>query len=251
MRAKSAPWAGSTAVTWAILDARRRTVHSGTVGQPLRCLRGVDRPLYSSQEDRVSRRPHRSSQSVEEGHDKHPYRPPLAPGAALRLAAAPLTGVAQADNGAAAGDGSNAAVSALGASGIGGDNFGNSSTTQRRAVGAGASNQSDLAQAAAFTAIDQHHFNPAVDHTDLWSSLGPGVTRYDRGERPPERAREDATRGKTRTPNSIRGGALEEREGEGCTRRACNRCECLRRYEDARAARRAGAHRAAARREQR
>ncbi|NEA39743.1 hypothetical protein [Streptomyces sp. SID11385] len=94
----------------------------------------------------------------------------LAAVAALPLAAALFTGVAQADNGAVAGNGSNAAVSTIGASGVGGGNFGNSSTTQQQAVGAGASNQSNTAQVegSAFTAIDQHNFNLAVDHTDLW-----------------------------------------------------------------------------------
>ncbi|EGJ76122.1 putative secreted protein [Streptomyces sp. Tu6071] len=94
----------------------------------------------------------------------------LAAVAALPLAAALFTGVAQADNAAVAGNGSNAAVSTNGASGVGGDNFDDSSTTQQQAVGAGASNQSNTAQVAgsAFTAIDQHNVDLAVDHTGLW-----------------------------------------------------------------------------------
>ncbi|ASY33935.1 MULTISPECIES: hypothetical protein [unclassified Streptomyces] len=95
----------------------------------------------------------------------------LAAVAALPLAAALFTGVAQADNAAVAGNGSNAAVSTTnGASGVGGDNFDDSSTTQQQAVGAGASNQSNTAQVAgsAFTAIDQHNVNLAVDHAGLW-----------------------------------------------------------------------------------
>ncbi|MCX5558934.1 hypothetical protein [Streptomyces sp. NBC_00038] len=92
----------------------------------------------------------------------------LAAVAALPLAATLFTGVAAADNGAFADDGSNAAVATVSGSGVGGDNFGNSSTTQQQAVGSGASNQSNTAQVngSAFTAIDQS--NAVVNFTNLW-----------------------------------------------------------------------------------
>lgn len=94
----------------------------------------------------------------------------LAAVAALPLAAALFAGVAQADNGSFADDGSNAAVATVGNSGVGGDNFGNSATTQQQAVGSGASNQSNTAQVegSAFTAIDQSNHNLAVNFTELW-----------------------------------------------------------------------------------
>ncbi|MFC9844287.1 hypothetical protein ACFWFF_36825 [Streptomyces sp. NPDC060223] len=86
--------------------------------------------------------------------------------AALPLAATLFTGVAAADNGAFADDGSNAAVATI--SGVGGNNHGNSSTTQQQAVGSGASNQNNTAQVngSAFTAIDQS--NTVVNFTNLW-----------------------------------------------------------------------------------
>ncbi|MFD5627543.1 MULTISPECIES: hypothetical protein [unclassified Streptomyces] len=92
----------------------------------------------------------------------------LAAVAALPLAATLFTGVATADNGAFADDGSNAAVATVSGSGVGGDNFGNSSTTQQQAVGSGASNQNNTAQVngSAFTAIDQS--NNVVNFTNLW-----------------------------------------------------------------------------------
>lgn len=92
----------------------------------------------------------------------------LAAVAALPLAATLFTGVAAANNGAFADDGSNAAVATVSGSGVGGDNFGNSSTTQQQAVGSGASNQSNTAQVngSAFTAIDQS--NNVVNFTNLW-----------------------------------------------------------------------------------
>lgn len=92
----------------------------------------------------------------------------LAAVAALPLAATLFTGVAAADNGAFADDGSNAAVATVSGSGVGGDNFGNSSTTQQQAVGSGASNQSNTAQVngSAFTSIDQS--NAVVNFTNLW-----------------------------------------------------------------------------------
>ncbi|MFJ4829725.1 hypothetical protein ACIP79_07340 [Streptomyces sp. NPDC088747] len=92
----------------------------------------------------------------------------LAAVAALPLAATLFAGVATADNGAFADDGSNAAVATVSGSGVGGDNFGNSSTTQQQAVGSGASNQNNTAQVngSAFTAIDQS--NNVVNFTNLW-----------------------------------------------------------------------------------
>ncbi|GAA4995799.1 MULTISPECIES: hypothetical protein [Streptomyces] len=92
----------------------------------------------------------------------------LAAVAALPLAAALFTGVAAADNGAFADDGSNAGVATIGRSGVGHDNFGNSSTTQQQAVGSGASNQSNTAQVngSAFTAIDQS--TAVINFTNLW-----------------------------------------------------------------------------------
>ncbi|MFF9770143.1 hypothetical protein ACF1GT_26800 [Streptomyces sp. NPDC014636] len=89
---------------------------------------------------------------------------------ALPLAAALFAGVASADNGAIAGDGSNAGVAAVLGSGVGGSNHGNSSTTNQNAVGSGASNQSNTAQVngAAFTAIRQGNENVAIHFTHLW-----------------------------------------------------------------------------------
>ncbi|MGW0828221.1 hypothetical protein [Streptomyces sp. NPDC002845] len=98
----------------------------------------------------------------------------LAAAAALPLAAALFSGVATADNGAFADNGSNAAVTnalaGIVGSGVGGDNNGNSSTTQQQAVGSGASNQSNTAQVdgSAFTAIDQSNKNVDVNFTNLW-----------------------------------------------------------------------------------
>ncbi|MCD7440095.1 hypothetical protein K4B79_17925 [Streptomyces lincolnensis] len=93
---------------------------------------------------------------------------------ALPLAAALFTGVATADNGAIADDGSSASVTNAAAgivgSGVGGDNNGNSSTTQQQAVGSGALNQSNTAQVngSAFTAINQGNDNTSVNFTPLW-----------------------------------------------------------------------------------
>ncbi|OIK05856.1 hypothetical protein [Streptomyces monashensis] len=90
--------------------------------------------------------------------------------AALPLAAALFSGVAAADNGAIAGHGSNAGVASVIGSGVGHDNFGNSSTTQQSAVGNGASNQSNTAQVngSAFTAIRQGNENVSVNFANLW-----------------------------------------------------------------------------------
>ncbi|WP_329273899.1 hypothetical protein [Streptomyces sp. NBC_01451] len=92
----------------------------------------------------------------------------LAAVSALPLAAALFGGVATADNGAFADDGSNAAVASIIGSGVGGNNNGNSSTSQQQAVGSGASNQNNTAQVngSAFTAIDQS--NAVVNFTNLW-----------------------------------------------------------------------------------
>jgi hypothetical protein len=92
----------------------------------------------------------------------------LAAVSALPLAAALFSGVAAADNGAFANDGSNAAVAGIVGSGVGGNNSGNSSTSQQQAVGSGASNQNNTAQVngSAFTAIDQS--NAVVNFTNLW-----------------------------------------------------------------------------------
>ncbi|WP_458244678.1 hypothetical protein [Streptomyces sp. MAI_2237] len=89
---------------------------------------------------------------------------------ALPLAAALFAGVAAADNGAFAGDGSNAGVASVVGSGVGHDNNGNSSTTQQNAVGSGASNQSNTAQVngSAFTAIQQGNENVAIRFRHLW-----------------------------------------------------------------------------------
>ncbi|MER5438311.1 hypothetical protein [Streptomyces sp. NPDC002790] len=88
--------------------------------------------------------------------------------AALPLAAALFSGVAMADNGSFADSGSNAGVATVSGSGVGDDNFGNSSTTQQQAVGNGASNQNNEAQVngSGFTAIDQSNVN--VNFTELW-----------------------------------------------------------------------------------
>ncbi|MDO0913572.1 hypothetical protein QQM39_22825 [Streptomyces sp. DT2A-34] len=93
---------------------------------------------------------------------------------ALPLAAVLFTGVATADSGAFADDGSSVAVTnaaqGLIGSGVGGDNYGTSSTTQQQATGSGASNQSNTAQVngSAFTAVNQGNDNTAVNFTPLW-----------------------------------------------------------------------------------
>jgi hypothetical protein len=90
--------------------------------------------------------------------------------AALPLAAALFTGVAVADNGAFANDGSNAAVATVNGSGVGGTNAGNSTTSQQVANGAGASNQSNNASVngSGFTAIDQDNDNITVNFAQMW-----------------------------------------------------------------------------------
>ncbi|MYX28564.1 hypothetical protein GTY75_18260 [Streptomyces sp. SID8381] len=94
----------------------------------------------------------------------------LAAVTALPLAGALFTGVAAADNGAFAGNGSNAGAASVAGSGVGRDNAGNSSTAQQQAVGTGASNQSNSAQVdgSAFTGVQQGNRNLAVHFTPLW-----------------------------------------------------------------------------------
>ncbi|MFC4501168.1 MULTISPECIES: hypothetical protein [Streptomyces] len=90
--------------------------------------------------------------------------------AALPLAAALFGGVAVADNGGFASDGSNAGVASIVGSGVGGNNNGNSSTTQQNAVGSGASNQSNTAQVdgSAFTAVNQGNNTVGLAFGPLW-----------------------------------------------------------------------------------
>lgn len=93
----------------------------------------------------------------------------LAAVAGLPLAAALFSGVAVADNGSFANDGSNAAVATIGSSGVGGNNSGNSSTSQQQAVGSGASNQSNSAQVteSPFAVIDQSNESLALNFTQF------------------------------------------------------------------------------------
>ncbi|MCX5074382.1 hypothetical protein OHA84_19005 [Streptomyces sp. NBC_00513] len=85
----------------------------------------------------------------------------IAAAAALPLAVALFGGVATADDGSFA--------SVVG-SGVGGNNNGNSSTSQQVATGSGASNQNSTAQVngSAFTAIEQHNANLAVNFFPLF-----------------------------------------------------------------------------------
>ncbi|GAA3094769.1 hypothetical protein OHU17_18730 [Streptomyces goshikiensis] len=89
--------------------------------------------------------------------------------ASLPLALAVFGGVASADNGALANDGSNASVAGILGSGVGGDNNGNSATSQQVATGSGASNQSNTAQVngSASTALNQESQNIAVNFLPL------------------------------------------------------------------------------------
>jgi hypothetical protein len=90
----------------------------------------------------------------------------LAAMSALPLAAALFAGTAMADNGAIAGNGSNATVVSNSGGNVRGDNFGSVTTTQQAATGAGASNQNNTASVvgSAFTEIRQSnwaiHFAP-------------------------------------------------------------------------------------------
>ncbi|MEU3601019.1 hypothetical protein ABZ714_20205 [Streptomyces sp. NPDC006798] len=92
----------------------------------------------------------------------------LAAVAALPLTAVLFTGVASADNGAFADNGSNTTIASIAGSGVGGANHGNSTTSQQVASGAGSSNQSNNASVngSAFTAIDQDNVNVHFGH--LW-----------------------------------------------------------------------------------
>lgn len=92
----------------------------------------------------------------------------LAAAAALPLTVALLGGVAHADNGGFGDDGANVSVATITGSGVGGANFGNSSTTQQVATGWGASNQSNTAGVSGlgFTVIDQD--NVTVNFSPLW-----------------------------------------------------------------------------------
>lgn len=94
----------------------------------------------------------------------------LAAAAALPLAAALFSGVATADNGGFADDGSNTSVATITGSGVGGLNDGNSATNQQVANGAGASNQNNNAQVedSAFTAVDQSNESNTVNFSNLW-----------------------------------------------------------------------------------
>ncbi|MFJ8901076.1 hypothetical protein [Streptomyces sp. NPDC102370] len=76
---------------------------------------------------------------------------------ALPLAAALFAGVATADNGALD-------------TGVGGDNFGNSATTQQQATGWGAENESNTAQVngSAFTNVNQGEDNVAISFAPFW-----------------------------------------------------------------------------------
>ncbi|MFE1249107.1 hypothetical protein [Streptomyces sp. NPDC058735] len=93
---------------------------------------------------------------------------------ALPLAAALFTGVATADTGAFADNGSIAAAAGAEqdslASGVGGDNFGNTATTQQQAIGEGATSQSNTAQinGSAFTAVNQGNSDTAIGFSPLW-----------------------------------------------------------------------------------
>ncbi|GLX21785.1 MULTISPECIES: hypothetical protein [Streptomyces] len=90
--------------------------------------------------------------------------------ASLPLAVAVFGGVATADNGSFANDGSNASVASIIGSGVAGGNSGNSSTSQQVATGSGASNQNNTAQVngSAYTAIHQANSNVAVNFFPWW-----------------------------------------------------------------------------------
>lgn len=92
----------------------------------------------------------------------------LAAVAALPLAAVLFAGSAAADDGAFAGGHSNATVVSNSGGNVNGANFGNVTTTQQAATGAGASNQNNTASVAGsgFTAIDQDNVN--VHFAQLW-----------------------------------------------------------------------------------
>ncbi|MCK7623268.1 hypothetical protein MUU72_09185 [Streptomyces sp. RS10V-4] len=92
----------------------------------------------------------------------------LALALALPFAAALCTGVAQADNGGFASNGSSSAATSQVGTGVGHANHGNSTTGQQVANGPGASNQNSTASVNGhgFTVIDQDNAN--VDFHRLW-----------------------------------------------------------------------------------
>ncbi|KOG49169.1 hypothetical protein WKI65_15525 [Streptomyces sp. MS1.AVA.3] len=92
----------------------------------------------------------------------------IAVAAALPFAAALFTGVAQADNGGLANNGSSSAATSQTGTGVAGSNLGNSTTGQQVANGAGASNQNNTASVngSGPTRIDQT--NATVNFTNLW-----------------------------------------------------------------------------------
>ncbi|MGD3105182.1 hypothetical protein [Streptomyces sp. YGL11-2] len=87
---------------------------------------------------------------------------------ALPFAAALCTGVAQADNGGFANNGSSAAVTNQVGTGVGHDNDGNSTTGQQVANGPGASNRNNTASVngSGVTVIDQG--NHDIDFDQIW-----------------------------------------------------------------------------------
>ncbi|MYT32996.1 MULTISPECIES: hypothetical protein [unclassified Streptomyces] len=87
---------------------------------------------------------------------------------ALPFAAALCTGVAQADNGGFANNGSSSAATSQTGTGVGHNNLGNSTTGQQVANGPGASNQNNTASVNGhgFTVIDQDNAN--VDFDQIW-----------------------------------------------------------------------------------
>ncbi|TXS30464.1 hypothetical protein EAO71_18605 [Streptomyces sp. ms191] len=92
----------------------------------------------------------------------------LAAVAALPLAAALFTGVAQADNGGFADNGSNTGVASIVGSGVGGDNHGNSTTAQQVATGAGASNQNNTASVNGSGLTNIGQSNAVVNFAPWW-----------------------------------------------------------------------------------
>ncbi|WEB41405.1 MULTISPECIES: hypothetical protein [Streptomyces] len=87
---------------------------------------------------------------------------------ALPFAAALCAGVAQADNGGFANNGSSSAATSQVGTGVGGINNGNSTTGQQVANGHGASNESKTASVngGGVTVIDQG--NTDVDLDQIW-----------------------------------------------------------------------------------
>ncbi|GHC36054.1 hypothetical protein [Streptomyces cinnamoneus] len=89
--------------------------------------------------------------------------------AALPMVALLFAGAAQADDGGQlANRGSNAAAAGIVGSGVGGKNYGNSTTTLQQATGSGATNQANTASVIGHghTAIRQD--NVRITFTNLW-----------------------------------------------------------------------------------